>query len=57
MHYAELFRGHNGQWFYRIMAMNHQVIAQSEGYHTKWGCKRAVLRNHPDVERITVVHV
>jgi uncharacterized protein YegP (UPF0339 family) len=53
MHYAEVFRSKtNGRWYYRIKAMNHEVIAQSQSYATRWGARRAVRKNHPDVDRI-----
>ncbi len=55
MHYAEIFRSKsNGQWYYRVKAMNGETIAQSEGYTLKWSAKRAVKKNHPDVREIRV---
>jgi len=55
MHYAEVFKDSAGEWRYRVLAMNHRVVAQSESYVTRWGARRAVRKNHPDVERIVTI--
>jgi len=31
----ELFRDKMGQWRFRVLARNHKIIAQSEGYNRK----------------------
>lgn len=36
-----VFRGADGQWYYKIVAANGQVLATSEGYTRKWSAKRA----------------
>lgn len=55
MHRAEVFRDSAGGWRYRLLAMNGRVVAQSESYTLKFSAKRAVRKNHPDVDRIDVV--
>lgn len=32
---AELYQGADGQWYYRVLAGNGEVIADSEGYVAK----------------------
>lgn len=31
-----------GQWYWRFKARNNEIVAQSEGYTTKWNCRKAV---------------
>jgi uncharacterized protein len=40
--YFELFRGDNRQWYYRIRAVNHVIIGQSEGYHNRQDALNAI---------------
>lgn len=35
-----VFKGADGQWYYKIVAPNGQVLATSEGYTRKWSAKR-----------------
>lgn len=42
---AEVFRGDDGQFYFRVKAANHEVIAESEGYHNK-GDAINVLEQH-----------
>jgi len=38
----EIFKGINGQFYFRIKASNGQVIAQSEGYTQKQSAKDTI---------------
>lgn len=38
----EIFKGTNGQFYFRIKSSNGQVIAQSEGYLQKQGAKDTI---------------
>ncbi|MCW9717370.1 MULTISPECIES: YegP family protein [Avibacterium] len=40
--YFEIFKGVNGQWYWRLKAANHEPIAQSEGYTTKQNCLHCI---------------
>jgi uncharacterized protein YegP (UPF0339 family) len=37
-----LFKDVRGQWRFRVVARNHKIIAQSEGYTRKAGALKAV---------------
>lgn len=37
------FRDRAGKWRFRVMARNHKIIAQSEGYERKSGCNKAIV--------------
>jgi uncharacterized protein YegP (UPF0339 family) len=39
---VEVFRGISGNWYFRIVAANHRIVAQSEGYVKKSGCLQGV---------------
>ena len=32
----------NGQWYWHLLAPNHKIIAQGEGYHNKADCLHAI---------------
>ena len=36
------FRDRAGKWRFRVVAHNHKIIAQSEGYERKAGCDNAI---------------
>lgn len=38
----ELFRGTNGNYYFRLKAVNGEKIAQSEGYTTKQGALNGI---------------
>ncbi|AEC18363.1 hypothetical protein UMN179_02354 [Gallibacterium anatis UMN179] len=40
--YFEIFKGVNGQWYWRLKAANHEIIAQGEGYTTKQSCLHCI---------------
>lgn len=40
----ELYRGRDGQFYFRLVAGNGQVFFPSEGYTRKWSARRAVRR-------------
>lgn len=46
---VEVYRGHDRQWYWRKRAGNHRIVAQGEGYRTRWGAKRGARRANPDV--------
>lgn len=35
-----IFRGADGQWYFKLVAANGQVLAVSEGYTRRWSAKR-----------------
>lgn len=38
----ELFRGTNGNYYFRLKAENGEIIAHSEGYTTKQGAQNGI---------------
>lgn len=38
----EIFKGSNGQYYFRLKAANGQIIAASEGYTTKHGAQNGI---------------
>lgn len=42
--YIELKRNGAGQWFWRIMGGNHQVLAHSEGYSSRAKARKTAWR-------------
>jgi len=40
----EVFRGKDGQWYFRVKAGNGQIVAQSEGYTRKYDAKKGAIR-------------
>jgi uncharacterized protein YegP (UPF0339 family) len=38
-----LFRDKRGQWRFRVVARNHKIIAQSEGYTRKANALKTIL--------------
>jgi uncharacterized protein DUF1508 len=39
------YKDARGEWRWRLEARNHNIVADSsEGYKTKWGCKRAARK-------------
>jgi uncharacterized protein YegP (UPF0339 family) len=38
----EIFKGSNGQFYFRLKAENGQIIAASEGYSTKQGAQNGI---------------
>lgn len=43
---AELFKGRDGKWRFRIVGGNGEIIAQSQAYFSKWNAKRAVIAQY-----------
>lgn len=43
--YGEVFKGKDDKYYWRIKAGNHKIIAQSEGYSSKWNAERGLKRN------------
>ncbi len=40
-----IYRGKDGFWYWHLKALNGRIVADSgQGYHTKWGCKRAARK-------------
>jgi uncharacterized protein YegP (UPF0339 family) len=39
---VEIFKDKKGEWRFRVKAGNNKIIAVSEGYKTKQGCKNGV---------------
>ncbi|WP_136449825.1 YegP family protein, partial [Haemophilus influenzae] len=40
--YFQIFKGVNNQWYWRLKAANHEIIAVSEGYTTKQNCLHCI---------------
>lgn len=40
--YFQIFQGVNNQWYWRLRAANHEIIAVSEGYTTKQNCLHCI---------------
>lgn len=38
----EIFKGTNGNFYFRLKAENGEIIAQSEGYSSKQGAKNGI---------------
>jgi len=38
----EVFRGEDGQWYFRVVGGNGEIMSQSEGYTTRSNARRAV---------------
>lgn len=38
----QFFKNKNKQWYFRIVARNGKIVAQSEGYKTKQGCLKTI---------------
>lgn len=38
----ELFKGENGNYYFRLKAENGEIIARSEGYTTKQGAQNGI---------------
>lgn len=38
----EIFKGSNGNYYFRLKAANGQIIASSEGYSTKQGAQNGI---------------
>ncbi len=48
----EVYRGEDGQWYWRLRSANHQVVATgAEGYMRKSDAKRAIRKVQDDVSR------
>lgn len=45
MNVVQIYRGSDGQHYLRLVSPNGQVLAQSEGYHTRWNARRAARKN------------
>lgn len=42
---VEFFRDLDGEWRWHLKAKNGRIVADSsEGYKTKWGCRRAARK-------------
>ena len=39
----EIFKGRNKQFYFRAVAKNGKIVAQSEGYKSKAMCKRGIV--------------
>jgi uncharacterized protein YegP (UPF0339 family) len=43
--YIQIYRSDsNAQWYFRIMARNHRIVAQSEGYIKRSACLSTAVR-------------
>lgn len=40
--YFQVFQGKDGQWYWRLKAANHEIIASSEGYTSKQNCLHCI---------------
>ena len=54
--YFMIFQGHDGLWYWRLRAANHEIIAHGEGYHNRGDCLHAVelvksSKDAPVIER------
>lgn len=48
---AVIFKGKGVQpWRFRIVAGNGEIVAQSQGYFSKWNVKRAVRKIFPNAK-------
>lgn len=45
--YAEIFQGADGEFYYRIKASNHEIIAESEGHKNKHDAVDVVALHFP----------
>lgn len=39
-----IYRSRNGEWRWRLKARNGEIMASGEGYRSKSGARRAILR-------------
>lgn len=39
---AKVFRGDDGQWYFRVQAANGQIVSQSEGYASRSNAERGL---------------
>ena len=39
----EIFKGKDGQYYFRLIANNGEVVATSEGYTTKQNCQKGII--------------
>lgn len=44
---VEVFEGRDGQWYWRAVAGNGEIVSASEGYVSKWNAKRGARRLFP----------
>lgn len=49
---AQIFRGADGQFYFRIVAANGEPISQSEGYHNHGDAVSVVQQHFPDASLI-----
>lgn len=47
---AQVYRGIDGQWRYRILAANSEIIAEGESYLHKQDCVDVLEQHFPDVK-------
>lgn len=38
----QVFKGNDGQWYFRLRARNGEIICSSEGYTTKQNCLKGI---------------
>ena len=38
----EIFVGKNDLWYWRLVSINGQIVAQSEGYSTEYNARRGI---------------
>lgn len=46
-----IFKGHDGQWYWHRVALNHRVVSSGEAYTRRWSARRAALRANRDLGR------
>ena len=47
---VDVFQADNGDWFWHVIAPNHEVVEQGEGYKRRDRCVEAAERHHPRVD-------
>ena len=47
---VEVWQADNGEWRFHVIAPNHEVVEQGEGYKRRDRCVEAAERHHPRVD-------
>ena len=53
----EIFRDRKREWRYRLKGRNGEIMAQSEGYRTRWSAKRGARRFQAVASEADIIEV
>jgi uncharacterized protein YegP (UPF0339 family) len=54
MNQYEVFKGNDKQWYWRLVAKNNKIVAQSEGYKRRSQAIKAAQRM-PEIAKTTAI--